>query len=408
VVIKDKHIVLGVTGGIAAYKALELTRLLKKQGAHVWPVMTKSAMEFITPLSFSTLAGNPVSSGLFTPPSAVGGAGAGTPRTGHTAMINHMALADRADLFVIVPATANIIGKIASGIADDLLSTVVMAAGAPVLIAPAMNHRMYENPVVKGNIEKLGALGYHFVGPGEGELACGWEGKGRLAPVEDIMDSIRECLAMADLAGEKVLVTAGATREAIDPVRFVSNSSSGRMGYELARAAKRRGAEVVLVSGQSALAEPPGVTFERVETASAMGEAAARYFPQSTLVIMAAAVADYRPVKSNPEKVKKGTDRLSIELERTEDILKEMGRRKNGQFLVGFALETEAVEENARKKLGEKNLDMVVANTPGGLSSETNEVTIIDSEGGVVSVPMLLKEEVAERILDHVVKLKNG
>jgi phosphopantothenoylcysteine decarboxylase/phosphopantothenate--cysteine ligase len=392
VVIKDKDIVLGVTGGIAAFKALELTRLLKKEGARVWPVMTASAARFITPLSFSTLAGNPVQNDLFTP----------------TPGINHMELADRADLFVIAPATANIIGKIASGIADNLLSTVVMAAGAKVLLAPAMNHRMYENPVLKGNIEKLKGLGYRFVGPGEGELACGWEGKGRLAPLEEIMDGIRECLTKADFKGEKVLVTAGATREAIDPVRFVSNASSGRMGYEIARAAKRRGAEVVLVSGPSSLPPPPGVTFERAATASEMGEAAASYFPQSTVVIMAAAVADYRPVDTHPEKVKKETGTFSVELARTQDILKDMGKRRNSQFLVGFALETESVEENAEKKLKEKKLDMVVANTPVALSSDTNQVTIIDREGEVLSLPPLLKQEVAEKILDHVRRLKRG
>jgi phosphopantothenoylcysteine decarboxylase/phosphopantothenate--cysteine ligase len=329
VAIKDKNIVLGVTGGIAAYKALELTRLIKKEGACVWPIMTNSATKLITPLSFETLAGKPVLYDLFA--------------TGGGSNISHIELADRADLLVIAPATANIIGKIASGIADDLLSTVVMATGAKVLIAPAMNHRMYENPIVKGNIERLRAQGYCFVGPAEGELACGWEGMGRLAPLEEIMEGIEECLSKKDLKGGKVLVTAGSTREAIDPVRFVSNASTGRMGYALAKAAKRRGAEVVLISGPSTLPVPSGVTFVRVSTAAEMGEAAIRYFPQSTVVIMAAAVSDYRPVKSYPAKVKKEDGSLTVELERTQDILKEMGIKRNGQFLVGFALETEDV-----------------------------------------------------------------
>jgi phosphopantothenoylcysteine decarboxylase/phosphopantothenate--cysteine ligase len=394
VVIKDKNIVLGVTGGIAAYKALELTRLLKKEGAVVWPLMTNSATKFISPLSFETIAGKPVLYDLFAP---TGGSG-----------ISHIELADRADLLVIAPATANIIGKIASGIADDLLSTVVMATGAKVLIAPAMNHRMYENPIVKGNIEKLKDGGYSIVGPAEGELACGWEGKGRLAPLDEIMDGIEECLSKKDLTGEKVLVTAGSTREAIDPIRFVTNASSGRMGYALAKAAKRRGAEVVLVSGPSTLPVPSGVTFVKVTTADEMGEAATRYFPQSTVVVMAAAVSDYRPVKSYPTKVKKEDGSLTIELERTQDILKEMGMKRNGQVLVGFALETEDVVNNASKKLGEKNLDMVVANSPKGLSSETNQVTVIDREKNVESLPLLLKQEVAERILDRVVELKRG
>ncbi len=393
-VIRDKNIILGVTGGIAAYKALELTRLLKKEGAVVWPIMTESAKKLISALSFETLAGNPVFDDLFRP---TGGTG-----------ISHIELADRADLIVIVPATANIIGKIASGIADDTLTTVVMATGARVLIAPAMNHRMYENPIVKGNIEKLKAQGYCIVGPGEGELACGWEGKGRLAPIEEIMDGVGECLSTKDLAGEKVLVTAASTREAIDPVRFISNASSGRMGYALAKAALRRGAEVVLVSGPSALPVPPGVTFVGVTTASEMGEASIRYFPQSTIVVMAAAVADYRPVKRHPTKVKKVSSLLTIELERTQDILKEMGSKRNGQFLVGFALETEDVVDNASRKLKEKNLDMVVANSPRGLSSDTNQVTVIDRENNVEAMPPLLKEEVADRILDRIVKLKKG
>lgn len=392
-VLRDKKIVLGVTGAISAYKALELTRLLVKAEATVWPIMTRSAHEFITPLSLSTLARNPVYEDLF--------------ELTEGTRISHIDLADKADLVIIAPATANIIGKIAGGLADDLLTTVITATTAPVLIAPSMNCHMWENKIVRGNCEKLKSLGYHFVGPASGELACGYEGKGRLSPVEDIMEAAEEALSAKDLKGEKVLVSAGPTREAIDPVRFVSNASSGRMGYAIARAARRRGAEVVLVSGPSYLPRPANIELVPVVSAEEMNDACVRYFPQSTLVIMSAAVADYRPTKSYPAKVKKDAKTLSIEMERTADVLKSMGKmKKNGQLLVGFALETENIEENARKKLDEKNLDLVVANTPIGLDSPTNQVTIIDREGETVTLPPLSKDEIAERILDAVVRMR--
>jgi len=392
-VLRDKKIVLGVTGAIAAYKALELTRLLVKAEATVWPVMTRSAREFITPLSLSTLARNPVHDNLF--------------ELAEGTRISHIDLADKADLVLVAPATANIIGKIASGIADDLLTTVLSATIAPVLIAPSMNCHMWENKIVRGNCEKLKSLGYHFVGPASGELACGYEGKGRLSPVDEIMETAEEALSVKDLKGEKVLVSAGPTREAIDPVRFVSNASSGRMGYAIARAARRRGAEVVLVSGPSYLPRPANIEFVQVVSAEEMNDACVRYFPQSTLVIMSAAIADYRPTKSYPAKVKKDAKTLSIEMERTTDVLKSMGKlKKNGQILVGFALETENMEENARKKRDEKNLDLVVANTPAGLDSPTNQVTIIDREGETETLPPLDKDEIAERILDAVVRMR--
>ncbi len=384
---------MGVTGGISAYKALELTRLLVKAEATVWPVMTRSAQEFISPLSLSTLAKNRVYCELFelTEESAIG----------------HIELAQASDLIIVAPATANLIGKVASGVSDDLLTTVITAASSPVLIAPSMNCRMWGNPVIKGNVEKLKSLGYHFVGPDEGDLACGYEGLGRLAPVEDIIEAAEETLRKKDLKGEKVLVTAGPTREAIDPVRFVSNASSGRMGYAIAKAAKRRGAEVVLISGPSYMKRPSGnITFVQVTSAEEMHDACVRYYPQSTVVIMAAAVADYRPVKSYPTKVKKEAETLAIELERTQDVLKYMGKKKKDQFLVGFALETDNLEDNARKKLKEKNLDLIVANTPAGLDSEFNQVTIIDRESEVEVLPTLPKDEIADRILDNVVKLK--
>ncbi len=384
---------MGVTGGISAYKALELTRLLVKAEATVWPVMTRSAQEFISPLSLSTLAKNRVYCELF--------------ELTEEGAIGHIELAQASDLIIVAPATANLIGKVASGVSDDLLTTVITAASSPVLIAPSMNCRMWGNPVIKGNVEKLKSLGYHFVGPDEGDLACGYEGLGRLAPVEDIIEAAEETLRKKDLKGEKVLVTAGPTREAIDPVRFVSNASSGRMGYAIAKAAKRRGAEVVLISGPSYMKRPSGnITFVQVTSAEEMHDACVRYYPQSTVVIMAAAVADYRPVKSYPTKVKKEAETLAIELERTQDVLKYMGKKKKDQFLVGFALETDNLEDNARKKLKEKNLDLIVANTPAGLDSEFNQVTIIDRESEVEVLPTLPKDEIADRILDNVVKLK--
>ncbi|MBI5598393.1 MAG: bifunctional phosphopantothenoylcysteine decarboxylase/phosphopantothenate--cysteine ligase CoaBC [Deltaproteobacteria bacterium] len=391
-VIKDKKIILGVTGGVAAYRACEIIRRLGEEGAAVWPVMTEAATRFVTPLSLSTLAAGSAYHDLFAE---------------NPAGISHIELAEKADVILIAPATANVIGKIASGIADDLLTTVVMASEAPKLVAPAMNHRMYENPVVQENIGRLKSRGFKFVGPEYGALACGWEGMGRLSRVEDIIEAVKDVLSGKDLEGEKVLVTAGSTREAIDPVRFLSNASSGRMGYSLARAAKRRGAEVVLVSGPTYLAEPAGVTVVKAVSAEDMMDAAIRYYPQSTVVIMAAAVSDFRPVDSHPRKVKKENSPLTLDLERTPDILKEMGKKKKkGQVLVGFALETENLVENATAKLREKNLDMVVANGPAGLDSDVTQAILIGrAAGGAEKLPLLSKEEVSERILDRVKSL---
>lgn len=394
-VLKDKNIILGVTGAISAYKALFLTRLLVKAEARVYPVMTKSAQEFVTPLSFSTLAKKEVCRDLFD--------------LSEGTKIGHIEIAEKADLIIVAPATANFIGKIASGIADDLLTTLVMAAKAPVLIAPSMNCNMWENKIVAGNVEKLKKIGYAFVGPEAGELACGTSGKGRLAAVEDIIEAAEDILSPKDLRGEKVLVSAGPTREAIDPVRFVSNASSGRMGYALAKAARRRGAEVVLISGPSHLNPPQGVTFVKAVSAEEMYDLCVSHYPQSTVVIMAAAIADYRPVTRYHAKVKKDADRLNVELERTADVLKYMGKKKKkDQTLVGFALETENLEENAKKKLKDKNLDLVIANTTAGLDSKTNEVMMINRDGDVELLPPLPKDEVADRILDTILKLKGG
>ncbi len=385
---KGKKILLGVTGGIAAYKALELTRLLVKGGAEVWPVMTRAAKEFVSPLSFSTLAKNPVSVGLFDQP--------------NEGRIRHVEAPEDADLVIIAPATANIIGKIAGGIADDLLSTLVMATPSPVLIAPAMNCNMYINPIVKKNIHTLEGYGYRFVGPAEGDLACGYEGIGRLAPVEEIFDTAVAMLSPKDLTDEKILITAGGTREVIDPVRFITNASSGRMGYALARAAWRRGAEVVLISGPTGLARPTGVTFKEVVSAEEMYEKSMEYFQQSTTVIMAAAVSDFKPETSHSKKVKKVKAAREIKLETTIDILREMGERKGGRKLIGFALETDDIIDNARKKAVEKKLDFVVANGPASLSSPTSTVTIVDKDGLAVDIPLMSKDELSEQILDRI------
>ncbi|MFQ5586730.1 MAG: bifunctional phosphopantothenoylcysteine decarboxylase/phosphopantothenate--cysteine ligase CoaBC [Thermodesulfobacteriota bacterium] len=388
--LKDKWIVLGVTGGIAAYKALEVTRLIVKAGGRVWPVMTASATEFIRPLTFATLAGNRVATGLFD--------GSGE---------DHIALAKRADLVIVAPATANIIGKVASGIADDLLTTVIMATGAPVLFAPAMHTRMYENPIVQGNIEKLKQLDYRFAAPEEGDLASGEEGIGRLADPDTILEAAIISLAPQDMADEKVLVTAGPTQEAIDPVRFLSNRSSGRMGYAIARAARRRGATVTLVSGPTTLPPPEGVTVVRVTTAAEMAAAALSRYPTSTIVIMAAAVSDFRPKNQQKEKIKKDVAEPVLQLERTQDILMEMGRRRKGQFLAGFALETENIVDNAERKLVEKKLDLIVANDTGGLDSDSNRITVIVRNGQTEELPSLPKEEVAERVIDRIVRMKS-
>lgn len=391
--LKDKTIILGITGGIAAYKSLELTRLLVKEGVNVHGIMTKASREFIGPLSFQTLSGNPVLTELFD--------------LSDESEISHISLADKADLMVVAPATANILGKVASGIADDLLTTVIMATKAPLLFAPAMNVNMYENPIVKKNIETLKTFGYHFVGPEEGDLACGYEGKGRMSSPEDILEEINILLTPKDFVGKKILITAGPTWEQIDPVRHVSNKSTGKMGYALAKIARRRGAEVTLVSGPSSLPIPLGINFHKIESAEEMKKDVLRLFPSSHIVIMTAAVADFRPVKIVQEKIKKGGSRsLHLELENTPDILKELRKVKKDQLLVGFALETEDLVANAEKKLKEKGLDFIVANDPSfGFGKDTNKVILIDRNGRVDTLPFLHKDDVADRILDWVSEL---
>ena len=390
-------LVLGVTGGIACYKAVELVRLLVKDGFVVQVIMTRGAMEFVTPLTFQTLSGMPVATETF--------------NLTQESEIGHINLADSADLFVIAPATANVIGKIAAGIADDLLTTVLMATKAPVLIAPAMNIHMYENPILQENVRKLRRLGYHFIEPAEGYLACGYEGKGRLPEPEKILEEIRRLLKKKDLVGEKLLITAGPNREPLDPVRYLSNRSSGKMGYALARAAIRRGAEVALISGPTELEPPAGARLTSVTTAAEMRHAVLEEFSGCTAVIMAAAVSDYRPVDFARKKIKRGKGPIELRLEPNPDILKEISARKNGKMLVGFAAETGELVANAAKKLKDKNLDMIVANdvseAGAGFDVDTNVATILDRAGTVRSLPLMSKDELAEQILDHLLVLKS-
>jgi phosphopantothenoylcysteine decarboxylase / phosphopantothenate---cysteine ligase len=391
-----KTVVLGVTGGIACYKAVELVRLLVKEEYTVQVIMTRGAMEFVTPLTFQTLSARPVATDTF--------------NLTQESEIGHINIADSADIFVIAPATANIIGKLASGISDDLLTTVVMATQAPVLIAPAMNIHMYENPILQENLRKLRRVGYQILEPAEGYLACGYEGKGRLPEPESILEQIRCRLKKKDLAGEKLVVTAGPSREPLDPVRYISNRSSGKMGYALARAAAKRGADVVLISGPTALELPAGVKLTPVNTAAEMRQAILNEFAACTAVIMAAAVTDYHPVEFSPGKIKRGNAPLDVRLEPTADILKELGQRKDGKLLVGFAAETDNLAANAEKKLREKNLDIIVANDVtkegSGFDGDTNIVTILDRRGARRSLPLMSKDEVADQIFDHLLTLK--
>lgn len=394
--LNGKQIVLGVTGGIAVYKAVELVRLLTKAGADVHVIMTRSATEFVGPLTFQTLTSNPVHTEIF--------------NLIAEREIGHIALADRADLFIIAPATANVIGKIAGGIADDMLTTTVMATRAPVLIAPAMNVNMCTNPIYRENEEKLRRHGYRFVSPVKGMLACGWEGEGKLQDPAIIMEEAVRALTRQDLAGERVLVTAGPTLEEIDPVRYISNHSSGKMGYAIARAARRRGAEVALVSGPTCLDDPWGIDTVRVCSAAEMRDAVLERVAASTIIVKAAAVADYRPRSRAAGKIKKTADALVLELEKNPDILAEVGGIKGDRVLVGFAAETGELVENARKKLTGKNLDLVVANDIGqpgaGFHGDTNIARLLHRDGRVEELPLMGKDEMAAIILDRAAVLR--
>ncbi|MGD8255215.1 MAG: bifunctional phosphopantothenoylcysteine decarboxylase/phosphopantothenate--cysteine ligase CoaBC [Syntrophobacterales bacterium] len=393
--LKDRKILLGVTGGIAAYKAVELTRLLALEEAKVRVIMTRSALEFVQPLSFQVLSGQPVCTHLFDLEAE--------------SRIGHIEVATEAEVAVIAPATANIIGKLAHGIADDYLTTALLACLAPKIICPAMNVNMFDNQAVQENLTKLSSWGFHQVGPDAGDLACGVQGLGRLAPLDEIMERIRQVLTPQSLEGKKVLVTAGPTREMVDPVRHLTNPSSGKMGYALARVAKLRGAEVTLVSGPTFLNSPYGVREIRVTTAQEMHQAVVEHMVQVDGVVMAAAVSDYRPKVTASEKIKKSDDNESLELERTDDILLRLGELKNNQILVGFAAETENVLENAKEKLQQKNLDFIVANdltaAGVGFGSDTNEVTILWPGGEVENLPLESKELIAAHIWDRVERL---
>lgn len=390
-------VVLGVTGCIGAYKACEVLRELQKRDVDVHVVMTAAATRFVGPLTFEALSHHPVFHDQWAP--------------SENGEIRHVSLADDAELLLVAPATANILGKFARGIADDPLSTLYLATRAPVLVAPAMNVNMFEHPAVQENLATLRARGVGVVEPGEGYLACGWLGKGRLAEVATIVDAAMARLSpRRDLAGETVLVTAGPTVEDIDPVRFVSNRSTGTMGYRLAEAARDRGARVVLVSGPTALAPPSGVTFAGVRSAEEMRKAVAAHVADATVVVGAAAVSDYRPARRSGSKIKKSDAPVALELVRTSDILKGLGAAKGGRLLVGFAAETEDLLANARKKLETKNLDLIVANdvtAPGaGFGGGTNAVVLLRRDGTRREVPIASKREVAERILDEVVALR--
>ena len=394
--LKGKRIILGVTGGIAAYKAAEFVRLLVKEEAEVHVVMTENAQKFIAALTFQTLSGNPV----VTDPFALL----------EGAEIGHIALADLAELVVILPATANIIGKIANGIADDFLSTMVMATKAPVLFVPSMNVNMWENKALQKNIQNLIGMGYHLMEPGEGELACHWYGKGRLPELIEVLERMEDLFSPKDLKGEKVVITAGPTQEPIDPVRFITNPSSGKMGYALATVARRRGAEVTLITGPVSLPSARrDIEWVPVRSAEEMREAVLSHLGGSSVVIKAAAVSDYRPKVTSEKKIKKGNSDYILALERTKDILEELGKKKGNRILVGFAAETEDVVANAKKKLLEKNLDFIVVNDvtkPGaGFGSDTNQVKILYPSDQVKDFPLMTKEEVSQLILDDVVRL---
>jgi phosphopantothenoylcysteine decarboxylase / phosphopantothenate---cysteine ligase len=392
--LKGKNILLCVTGGIAAYKAAALTSKLTQAGANVRVMMSESACQFITPLTFQALSRNEVYVDTFDEK--------------NPAVIAHIDLADWADLVLVAPATANTISKLAHGIADNMITTTLLATKAPVWIAPAMNVNMYDHPAVKENIERLVSFGHQFIEPSEGYLACGYVGKGRLEEPEKIVALLEKHFSPSEpfLKGKKILVTAGPTREKLDPVRFFTNRSTGKMGYAIAEAAAKFGADVTLISGPTNLPSPENVNTIRVESAQEMYEQVIKFYPETDIVIKSAAVADYRPKHVFAEKMKKQPRDYVIEMERTIDILKTLGEQKTTQILVGFAAETERVEEYAKRKLESKNLDMIVANNVAqegaGFAGDTNIVTIFKRDGSFKELPLLPKKEVAEEILKEI------
>ena len=397
------RITLGVTGGVAAYKAAELVRLLQQDGFTVQVVMTRGAREFVTPLTFAALCGQKVITDLFEKSS--------TGEANLESAIEHIAVAQRTDLLLVAPATADILAKFARGIADDFLTTLYLATIAPVIVAPAMNVNMWNHAATQENVEMLRARGVKIVNPDEGYLACGMTGAGRLAGQQEIVAAVRETLhAQKDLQGETVLITAGPTCEDLDPVRYLTNRSSGKMGYAVAEAAARRGARVILVSGPVNLDTPPGVERVDVRSAKEMHLAVTQRFPESSIAIFAAAVADYRPVETAGEKIKRNKELISLMLEPTPDILASVTSRKGQVIVVGFAAETDHVAENARKKLVAKDADLIVANDVtsegAGFDHDTNIVTLFSRDGRDLALPKLKKSEVAQRILDEVLRLR--
>lgn len=397
--LKGKTVVLGVTGSIAAYKMANVASMLVKQGCEVHVVMTKNATHFINPIAFESLTNTKCLVETFD--------------RNFQFHVAHVSLTDKADVMLIAPASANVIGKIAGGIADDMLTTTVMACKKPVIIAPAMNTKMYENPILQDNLNKLRRFGYEIIEPASGHLACGTSGAGKMPSEEVLVSYIERCISMEkDLQGENVLVTAGPTVEPIDPVRYISNHSSGRMGYAVAKAAMLRGAKVTLVSGPTSLEPPMFVDVIKIQSAADMYKAVMEHKDQQDIIIKAAAVADYTPAEVSDEKVKKKDDDMAIQLKRTRDILKSLGEnRKEGQFLCGFSMETQNMLENSRDKLKKKNIDMIVANNlkekGAGFGTETNVVTFI-TEKEEEELPIMSKDEVANQLLDFILKQRKG
>lgn len=391
-VLKGKNVLVGVTGGIAAYKVVDVISQLKKRGAEVFVIMTKEAQEFIKPLTFQTISQNLVITEMFS-----------TPRTWE---VEHISLAEKADVFLIAPATANIIGKIANGIADDMLTTTVIATKSKVVFAPSMNVNMFENPITQQNLDILRKAGYYIIDPEEGLLACGDSGKGRLPSTDTIIDELEYVLTKKDFKGKKILVTAGPTQEAIDPVRFITNHSSGKMGYAIAKAGSNRGGEVVLITGPTYLQPPRRVKVVKVKSAVEMKEAVFKEFQEAEIIIKAAAVADYRPACIADQKIKKDDSNLKIEMVRNPDILAELGRQKGNRILVGFAAETQDIIKNARDKLVKKGLDMIIANDltveGSGFGTDTNIVQIITANGEIKKYEKMGKIELAHIILDKI------
>ncbi len=399
------RVAVGVSGGIAAYKAAELVRLLQDKGLDVQVVMTRHACEFVTPLTFAALSGNKVITEMF---------GGAQGSSNVESAIEHIAVAQSIDVFVIAPATANVLAKMAHGMADDFLTTLCLATKAPLMVAPAMNVNMWEHPATQQNLEILRRRGVRVVNPDEGYLACGMTGAGRLASPECIAQAVFDTLGLRDdLTGETILITAGPTQEPLDAVRYISNRSSGKMGYAMAEAGRRRGARVVLVSGPTRTEPPVNLTLERVQTAGEMAEAVFRHAASATVVIMAAAVADFRPAAAHPGKIKKRQGAPVVTLEPTPDILAEISRRRReGQIMVGFAAETDNLIENAAAKLRAKRLDLVVANDvsreDAGFDVDTNIVTLLFPDGRNIPLEKMSKLEVANRVLDEVVRIRKG